>query len=233
MKKIKLAAIFATLLFILPSCFNDDGPSETVYGDIVTYMGSTNDRSNFEFQVVNSSPLVHLYANLKITDNGKEIPTGTRMYITYSQPNNRKYGTDGQIELRNVQSVYNASVTSVPAAEATQQASPIAVIAMVRSGYYINMSATLPVINGRKFTIKADETTLGNDFPDLYLDTEAENDPTTYNATYLTSFNIASVWNLSNVQGVNIHVNNDNIPGKKVFTFKKSDPNDFTAPTNL
>lgn len=94
-------------------------------------------------------------------------------------------------------------------------------VSMYRTGYYINLNIYMPNYTGRKYTLYADEETVGTEMPELYLSTEAKGEGQGYVSKTLISLNITDVWRDATVLGVKLHVNNTGGDEQKIFRIMK------------
>lgn len=202
---------------ISTSCINDDNSNDITYSNLVTYTGNIGTNAYFEYQGENDAKPVTLYTNRILSG----ISEGQRMVIMYSLENENQYGKDGYIQLLTYSSVPTVAVRTATTSEAQAANEPMYLYAIARTGKYINIDANLPLIEGRTFSILADEATLHSEMPELYVTTKTPSGNTGLNESTLASFDISSIWNMADIRGVKIHVNDINPSGKKVYEFTK------------
>ncbi len=228
MKHITLTFLLSLLAITLTSCLDSDkekdGDSTTIYQNFVTFKGYNANQSVFEYQTVDDSPMITLTSDTPLYgEQGKDIEIGTRLLIVYTMEDGYVYGKSGKILLRSARYAIQASVTTAPHEQAIEANAPIGVVSMARSGIYLNLQAIMPAVEGRKFKIIADESTLDTDMPHLYVTTEVpENVEEGINANSFVSFNIADVWNKESARGVTVHVNNSANIYQTEFEFLKT-----------
>lgn len=197
-----------------------EGESVSIYQNIVTFRGNQGRFMTFDYQEIDDSPLVNLKCEGNIDQNS--VPIGTRIILTYSPALNQRYDEGGLMTLRGIDRAHNALLTTVSSEEAQQMPEPIYVTTLYRSGPYINLTCKLPVCSKRKFTLKADESTITSGSPQLYISTETPEGPDSYNKDYYVSSDISALWKMPGTKSIIIHVNNSNNIYQKSFEFKKT-----------
>lgn len=212
-----------TALLVLASCSDSskDMPTVNIYQDIVTFTSSEANRVSFEFQVVDDSPAVMLYAPGSI--DTKTTPPGTRLMLTYSPADGQDYGESGAVNVRALSKIYNVELNLLdPGTLDGWDNEPIAITTLWRSGCYINMFAQVANSTTRTFYLIPDMSTIGSSCPDLYLSTQSTTgDAPAYMTRTAASFDISELWDREDLQGVKIHVANATNPYNNVFTFNK------------
>lgn len=197
-----------------------DGPTLAVFQNIVTFTGNGAHTANFEYQEINDSPIVRLSVSGQL--NEKEVTPGTRLLMTYSLPDDVKYGQDcADVILRGLQKIYTGVVAPLPSPTDVAHLSPVGILSFYRSGGFINFTALMPEVEGRRYAIAADAATLPQERVHLYFFTFVDDEQPTYNSTQVGSIDISSIWNRPNVKSVVIHVNNTQNPNISEFTFTK------------
>jgi len=216
--------IFTALLLIVAttSCKDsNDGPTISIFQNIVTFIGNGNKVVNFEYQELDDSPVVRLSVPGELSDN--EVKPGTRLLMTYTLPADVEYGEDcSDITLRGLQKIYNGSVMVLPYSSARNCNEPINLLTIYRTGTYINFTTLMPAVDDREYTLVAAEESLvdGND-AHLYLTTTHHPEAVTYNTRQVGSIDISRVWNVAGLRTVTVHVNNSQNPNLCEFTFEK------------
>lgn len=222
MPRIILTILFA--LTLLTSCLSDnghDGPVDMTYWDIATFTGNIDGKANFTIRQVNDSPEASLIAQTAIRIDDNNDITGKRMLIRYAPENNKPY-TSGAITLYSASPV-NQSPTKIESIEKYPDWSRDAVYlySTWRTGKYLNFHVSLTYDSEpRMFCIVADEATLENKYPDLYLVHIMKQVTDYHDRRYYASFDISEIWDRDNVCGVRLHVSNSNLD-KDIFTFNK------------
>lgn len=212
------------LMSVLSACRDEPERPEdgvAIYQNIATYTGDDNaGHSQLQYQEVNDSPIVTLTLQGRL--NQEQVKPGTRLMVTYTLPAGVAYGTSTNIEARSLNVIYNGEVktdaTALPSLEETEG---IYVMTLYRSGSYLNLMAQLPASSGkREFELVADAATLGDEIPQLYLTTQAENEQG-FNRKTVASLNMAPVWELPSCKGVEVHVKNTNNTYQQKLIFLK------------
>lgn len=214
--------ILGAFLCLLASACRDshDGPTLSVFQNIVTFTGNGAQTANFEYQEEGDSPLVRLGVKGNLKED--EVKPGTRLLMTYSLPDDVEYGEDCQdVILRGLQTIYNATVTPLPYSDAAACNSPVGLVTIYRTGVFINFTALMPQLPGRRYILAADIASLDTPEAHLYLSTEVEKDEPAYNSTQIGSIDISSVWDRPGITSVCVHVNNPRNPNMTEFVFFK------------
>ncbi len=82
---------------------------------------------------------------------------------------------------------------------------PINVSMIERSGKYINVEASAPVmLQPRNFGLYVDEATAGNEYPEVYLIFKSDNNGAP-DKTFYGSFDLTPVWSQSTCKGITLH----------------------------
>lgn len=227
MKKTFVTALFAVLLTMpaLQSCTDDDnGPNTVYYTNIVTFDKNEGPYMIYSYQKQNDSPLIELQARGNV--DTKVLAEGSRTLITYSYADKDNVGGSGMINLLNIQHIYTDTVSVVPAVP-VDFSETYKTVALQRSGIWLNLYCEVEYVEpfrARKFTIVADESTLDDEIPQLYLGTTVSDagvksvDSRTY-----VSVNINKVWSLPTCKGVDVHVYNRDPAADDTYRFLKSD----------
>lgn len=216
--------ILIIALSTLTSCLSDkghDGPVDMTYADIATFEGNINGRAQFTVRQVNDLPEATLIAHSSLQYAPEEEPTGKRMFIRYTPESKMPY-TSGEITLLSASTV-NQSTTKIESITDYPEwaRDKVYLYSVWRTGKYLNFNVSLTYDSEpRVFCIVADESTLSNPYPDLYL-VHIMKEPTDYHdRRYYASFDISEIWNRDNISGVKLHVSNSNLD-KDIFTFDK------------
>lgn len=209
---------------LLSGCRDEpDRPEDgvAIYQNIATYAGDDNGgHSQLQYQEVNDSPIVTLTLQGRLDQ--EQVKPGTRLLVTYTLPAGTAYGTSTSIEAKSLNVIYNGEVktdgTALPSLEDTEG---IYVMTLYRSGKYLNLMAQLPATSGKRvFELVADAATLGDEIPQLYLTTKAENEQG-FNRKTVASLNLGPVWDLPTCKGVEVHVKNTNNSYQQTLMFLK------------
>lgn len=224
MRKI-LACLMLTVFAAtyLTSCDDDEDvpvyPNDSFY-DIVTFIGHSKGNAVFELQKDGDSEPVRLTATGFSLDT-TSIKVDTRLLLGYVPKSGIAYQTD-EITVTGIGSIFNDKVRSVDMTTLPDwDKNEIYLFSLWRTGKYINLFCQLTyTVNNAAFGLLADEMTLDNEYPDLYLVYEMDSSPESYNKNFYASIDISDVWNRSTCRGVTIHLNNSNL-GEDTFTFSK------------
>lgn len=237
LKNLSLAAlIVAAASTVLTSC-NDSGNDDYTYtvSALVTYeqtssainptTGALDYSSTFTFYGPGNSTSSTLIAPAAIPSS--ILTPGQRCVITFTPRDYNNPTATGTIELvGSPMAVPTSTATTAPAQQAQQANAPINIIyingspSLTLTGPYINLEAQMPIAADRTFSIVADESTLSNPMPDLYLTTATTSTPAANTAAVLASVNIGSIINRPGVEGVKLHVNNSNMVYQYQTTFE-------------
>lgn len=228
MKKIIDSLILVlTLVFglSLTSCNEDPEPSRTYFMNIVTFGGEQAGTSTFLLQTGPQTPEIELTAKITFST---PLQIGQRIVIAYYTPDNQFPTTHTSIELIQAGYVENGSAQILPADSLSNWENyPTYLVGMTRTGKYVNIETRINSSpTDQHFRLIADEATINNPVPDLYLVNCTQLNPVVSVSTYYASFDISGILDLSHVEGVRIHVANSNITSSKVFGFMK----DATSP---
>ncbi len=217
------------LLIFTTACVSDrghDGPVDMIYWDIATFEGNVSGNAQFTLRQVNDLPEATLVADRAIpipAEGEGNDPTGKRMFISYIPESNEAY-TSGPVKLRSAALINQSPLRIENISEYPEWARDrVYLYSAWRTGTYINFHVSLTYDREpRTFCIVADESTLSEAYPDLYL-VHIMAEPTDYHERrYYASFDIAEIWKRPEVLGVNLHVSNSNLD-KQIFTFSKND----------
>lgn len=202
MKKF-LFALMAGLCLV--SCGSSDSEEAvpTVF-QIVTYEGTANSVSTFTFRQINDSPLVTLTALWSTT---AKLEKGQRILIGYQS---MKPFESGDVTVL-AASLINWGDVEVSSETDGWDITPLWLNSMWRSGEYINVDCSVEYSDQpRKFVLMADESTLSDPYPTLYLYHNKDNAIYSYMRRIYGSWNISKVWDNPECQGVIVKVHDTN-----------------------
>lgn len=215
-----LAILVATPIF--SSCIDDnDGPKPTGHEttSLVTFEGNVELRARFTFIPEGDGATRTMLADKELP---KEVKAGQRMVIRYIELGKDNYTGFSNISLVSFNALPTVEVEKVSTEEAQAANEEIFVNAINRTGKYINLEANVKKYTERTYYIYADEATLENPIPDLYITTKTKGDYSGVKYLDIASFDISMIWGRIDCKGVNIHINNSNPSfNKKVFEFRK------------
>lgn len=192
---------------------------DNVCFDFVTFVSSNDKGSVFTFRKSNDSDLITLTAGIKVdTEN---LKPGTRVIIQYVPSGGQAPYESGPITLFGIAQITTGDVEAKPLSEIESwQPEPVKVNTLSRSGEYIDVWIEAATAQTPKlFTIVADEATLTNEYPDLYLVFETDRPFANMRQLY-GSFDMSAIWNKTTCKGVNVHTDSNN--GFGTVKFEKS-----------
>lgn len=219
MTRLALPLYILPLLAMLASCSDSsDDPAVAVYQNIVTFMGNGPTAAYFGYREYGDSPEVTL--GVPGTLDTKKVAVGTRLLMTYSLPSDVKYGDNcSDVTLHSLQQIYTDTVTTVSHQQAMEANAPIYLSTLYRSGPYINIYASMPILPSRRYFIVADESTIQSDTIRLYLSTSVPEQKPTYNSTQVASIYLGPLWTESTGKTFSLAVNNTNNVYRRLFCF--------------
>lgn len=217
-----LLAIMFIGLFATSCNSKSDGPDiddKTLY-DIATLVSSNDAGTTVTLRKDGDSPLVTLtFPNQKI--DTEKIAVGERFLIAYETATGTPYQS-GTALLKAYMRIYNSKIIEGTKDSthswATMQQD---VMSMWRTGSWINVQALCTYSGERPnmYDLVVDKNTLGNEYPEAYLLYEANTSPSANTQVFYATFNISSVWSLSNVKGLRVTMYSSG--GKRTMTFSK------------
>lgn len=219
MKTIKLMAfgLLAALALLTSSCNEKGNPEYTMFMAFVTYEGSTDAGSKFTTRENGDSPLVTFTSTTVLKE--EQYPKGTRYIIGYTNESEQRFQS-GPISLMAIIPIANG-----PVHRATKQSIEAIYTDMVqltllqRTGKFINIEAVAPVqFQPKQFGLYVDDTTMGNEIPDVYVGFESDNTGGAQRQFY-GSFDISSLWDLPTCKGIKIHYHSNGM--EKDFIYEK------------
>ncbi|MDE6581433.1 MAG: hypothetical protein K2K47_02755 [Duncaniella sp.] len=185
---------------------------------LATFTGNIDGHATFEFRKDGDSPLITLTAHGEVQTNDNLRPQ-SRVYIAYVPQSGDPYSS-GPITLLTLSTITSSAVSVADAATlAGWDTTPVYLLTAWRSGEYINIYCRLPYDKSpRRFALLADETTIDTSRPQLYLCHEMPREVNTFMRAYYASFDISSLLSRTDVEAVDVHINNSNLP-VTVYTF--------------
>lgn len=213
MKLSKLMAIAAVLVAAigLTACNDDNDHNQIYFANIVTYQSSSAGYVNFSFQEMNDAQPIIIRAQVQMP---ADVLPGQRVFIQFTTDANGL--TDGMVvTLNQCVSIPNVKATvNDPIPDNWQNISSIYLQTIFRSGNWINLAALVPNNPQQSVTPKllVDPATINSEYPEAYMIFEnlTTEIGAVNNATFIATYDIADVWNLSTCAGIKIHVNNTN-----------------------
>jgi hypothetical protein len=225
-----IAALLSTTL-LLGSCVSDDDNNPvnpTAPTALVTFIGNRTSgtaensvtRSYFELLTTENHAFT-LYSTAETALQGEKYKDGQRMVLTYQPTQGQGVLADGEVQImRAPVLVWTSEVETATTEEAQAANAPMHVMAINRTGNYINLEARLPYYTEREYSILLDESTAGSDMPELYVTTTAKGYPQGTTTSDIASFDITTVWRNPAISGIKIHINNTGST-QQVYNFLK------------
>lgn len=218
----RLTTILTVILAatMMSGCNDDNGGGSTIPDnlstDFATFVSSGDQGSVFTLQKDGDSPLVTLTAAVKI--DTEQIKPGSRVLIQYVPSGGQEVYESGAIQLYGILQITNGDIEAVAKSEIDSWRSDrMKLNSMTRTGDYINVWMEVTVSNApQRFVIAADEATINDEYPQLYLVMTSDNEMgRSYNL--YGSFDISDIWDLETCQGVRIHYSDRNGDDSKTF----------------
>lgn len=218
----KFAKILAAILvpvFALTSCNDDnDTPQLETFMCIATLESATEKATTFTTREDGDSPLVTFTSTR--TFEKDQVIVGNRYLLAYSNASGKRMES-GLINLLGLYKIFNGNIQTASLEEIEKlRKSPISVNELQRSGTYINLFTSAPVIADPKtYNLYVDEATIDTPTPDVYIGFVSDTQTATQEKSFYGSFSISNVWSRPSCKGINFHysANGQN----KVQTFVK------------
>lgn len=228
MLKTKLTIVIYTVLAIifgaavLPSCNkdkSDDGYPDDICVDFATFVSTSDNGTIFTLRKSGDSPLITLTAAVKV-DTSKLKPD-TRVLIQYVPSGGQAPYESGAIALYGIGLIVTGDIDAQPLSEIESWTSqPVKATSITRSGEYLDIWAQGDYDTKiTRFCLAADEATLSDDYPQLYLVFEGDKG-IGYPHQLYASFTLSSVWNLATCKGVTVNYMTSG--GNRTLTFPKA-----------
>lgn len=208
------------------SCNSDDnsggGIPDNLCADFVTFVNTNDNGSVFTFQKSGDSELITLTAPVKVDVN--KIKPDSRVIIQYIPSGGQQPYQSGPINLYGITRIVNGGVDKEELSTITTwEQNNIKIMTIGRSGKYLDVWAEAAFgSNPKRFVLAADEATLEDEYPQLYLVFVADDEFARIRPLY-ASFDLSSVWDLSTSKGVKINYNTAS--GPETLTLQKADAN--------
>lgn len=221
-----MMAMMAIVTFATSSCSDDNNaPSQSVLQEFVTVVGNKSVYTEFQYTVNGAQErLVTLTAELSESDRqaiDSLFTPGTRAFLTYTYLGQGVVGYSGPISLYSLSKCYTDTVTSVPAADCPAELTGYSTSSVVRSGNYINLIFSAEKEDARRsFDVVVNEDTENDAIPEVYISTSVKDGSLTYVQRQYASFDMTPLFSKPGIQGVKVHVANDQNPYQKTFELK-------------
>lgn len=217
-----IACIIAICL-LSTSCNSDDngggGIPDNLCADFVTFVSTNDNGSVFTFQKSGDSGLITLTAPVKVDVN--QVKPDSRVIIQYIPSGGQQPYESGPIDLYGITRIINGGVDKEPLSTITTWGyNTLNMMTIGRSGKYLDVWAEAAFGgNPKRFVLAADEATLEDEYPQLYLVFVADDEFARIRPLY-ASFDLSSVWDLSTSKGVKVNYNTAS--GTETLTLQKS-----------
>lgn len=220
-------SVFAIIISVIAGIFTTSCNSETDSGDIpgvcydfATFVSTSDEGTVFTLRKNGDSPLITLTAAVKVDIS--QLKPDTRVLIKYLPSGGQAPYESGPITLYGLGLIFTGDVDSEPLATIESWKSDVINLkTMTRSGEYLDIEALGDYSSkATKFCLVADEATLNDEYPQLYLVFEGDNG-LGYPHQLYASFTLSNVWELPTCKGVTI--NYHNYSGMETQTFNKTD----------
>ena len=207
----RIAAILIAMVLLLTGCADngDPGVQPVVLYDVVELTQNDANGSQFLLYHGEGEPVTLTYDRYI----GDKTAIGESLLICYVPANGEAYKS-GPIELRGAYAITNVAMElEMPSMIEGWDADPVYLESMWLACSNLNVRCRLPVSGeARRLALAADVTTLGDAVPQLYLAHNLSDDTPTYDRNYYISFDISLLMGTHMYEGVDIHVNNANLP---------------------
>ena len=216
-KSIILPALLLAPFFALTSCNDTYNENDVVWSAFATLNSYDATSSSYTVTPTDENKTFTVTAATGLKDSSLKV--GDRCYIQYINDNKDNPYISGPVQLNAVLLVANGSVKTAPLDTINGfNVARYTLANVFRTGKYLNFEILAPTqrYNGySKFEIYADEATVSDAIPQLYVDFEIFMPGVSDNSN-LGSFDISSIWDLPTCQGINLHI------GARSQEFKKS-----------
>lgn len=222
MKKTILFLLLAVASITLYSCNEDNGPEQipdNLYADIVTIYEKQDNSTIFHLQEKDDSQVAILTAS-DFSINNYPFQKGDRVMISYVPKNGTRYVTDF-ITVYALSSVYTPEIiTDEIKLYPDWDFASITVDNLWRTGNHINLYCRMTYYNDPLFKVIIDKYSINNSHPDVYLTYDLQSGVESQEKSFVTSFDISEVWDLTTCRGITIHLNSNNT--NKTITINKN-----------
>ena len=193
---------------VMTGCSSDDvNDSMTLY-DLVTFEGNTEKAAVFSLQKDGDSPMIELTAIGRRVDTAQVKP-GQRLFLSYIPESGLPY-TSGMVTLRGLSLINYAKIET--GAITDWDKTPVYMNSMWRTGVYLNLECRIDYTTdeGRRFMLVADETTIDDFEPQLYVVHDLDQLPQNFTRRIYASWDMSDVWNRPGCHGVKVHIRDSN-----------------------
>lgn len=211
---IQYIMLLSIIALVLHACKSSDEPSptiprEAVY-DFVTLEESSENGSLLTMRKNADSPLISYFSDVDFS-HIQTINDGDRLIICYNRADGETY-TSGKITLYGYVLLNNSDQKMLCGYSSDYdgwRCPAMKIKSLWRTGTFINLDADISVFhagNPETFVIVADQATVDDDYPQLYIyykngdDNDGRNPYRVY-----ASFDIAEIWETPSCRGVTIN----------------------------
>ncbi len=206
MKTKTLYGIFLGLACVLAagSCNKNSGPEDPTgqsYGDIVSVASRGDEGATFTFRRMNDSPEITLTTRQVFQD--AQVKIGSRIFIEYIPENGQEYES-GPVYVKSYQRCYGPDIRTASTSNPAEWAGTgFSLLRAWRTGKWMNLwimgeMATAP----RRFELVLNPATASSNEPELHVVFAADMASSGVNIPAYGSFDIASLWDRSDVTGL-------------------------------
>lgn len=220
--KAKITALVLALAFVvgLTSCNDNDGPGRTTYLNFMTLISTGMNGSTLEITTAEGkTALFTCTANFAQSATHTVTP-GQRVLVMYEYPDNREQYTSGAINVLAYSTVINGAMEWGASGQRTLD---VRTEAVTITGSFLNYEGMAMYFQEPgKMRLVADEATVNDKKPVVYLLYESDNDAAQQTMkTVYASINIAAIWNDAKYDGFVLCIPDVN-PRMHEVTFEKN-----------
>lgn len=197
---------------------DDDGEHRqaTLY-DIVELTSTDAAGSTFTLWRPDADEAVTLRASGRVSG----VSAGDCLFLAYTPLNGKAY-TSGDITIQAQGYVNNSALKkSTPEKLDGWDSEPVYLMSLWRAGDKVCMRLRMTYDeHARLFALVADETTLDEEYPTVYLFHRRINPDDNFARQYYAAFDVSALWSRPGCRGVRVRVNNSNNPALNTFTIE-------------
>lgn len=200
----KTLLIVSALALSLGSCNSlNDEPQREVFSAFATLYSMADGAFTFTIQANGSSDAVMLTSNFVAMST---LTVGSRYVIAYSTPTNEPYKSGSMTLYEIYDVVQNDAVEASEDEISGVTIDPVSVTYLSITGEWLNATAIAPlIVEPRLFNAYVDESTLDSPYPDVYIGFRSDDTGAFYQRTFFGSFNITSLREMSDIEGITVH----------------------------
>ena len=151
-----------------------------------------------------------------------ELEAGDCVFLAYEADNGEAYRS-GDIRVLNWGPVLNSALLKgTPESLDGWDKDAVWLQSLWRAGNKVIIRAMLSYDQEpRVFALVADETTLGDEYPEAYLVHMRRTEQPNFKRQFYAAFDVGALWSYESCRGLRIHVRNSNVPEAGVFVVEK------------